>query len=167
MVGANETEALENFTLEVAATIGAAFRVLEVRDLPLEILQIRLCQPTSDGVILHGFELFNPDLWRAWDINRSRFERAGPIVLWVSPASLANLCNNAPNLKSFIGGSVFALNSSGSVITDEERLLRVRELEEHYHVSSEEVIKSAEAGRLQPDPHFVEWLVLLGRGDLI
>lgn len=46
----------------------------------------------------------------------------------------------------------------------ERRLVAMRE---HYGFSDEEVVASAIAGTIPPDPDYCEWLVLLGRSDLI
>ena len=52
-------------------------------------------------------------------------------------------------------------------MTAAERQQRISSLELHFHISSAEVIARAEAGNLPIEPHFVEWLVLLDRGDLV
>jgi hypothetical protein len=52
-------------------------------------------------------------------------------------------------------------------MTAAERRQRISSLESHFQISSAEVIARAEAGRLPTEPHFVEWLVLLDRGDLV
>lgn len=46
----------------------------------------------------------------------------------------------------------------------EKRLVAMRE---HYELSDEEVVAKALDGTLPPDPNYCEWLVLLGRSDLI
>lgn len=52
-------------------------------------------------------------------------------------------------------------------LTTWERAARIGELEARYGLSSADVIKAAESGTLPPGPHFVEWLILLDRGDLV
>lgn len=51
-------------------------------------------------------------------------------------------------------------------LNPEERRQRLEALATHYGMSDEEVIERAESDRLPTDPQLVEWLVLLGRGDL-
>jgi hypothetical protein len=164
---ASEPAAPENFSLEIAAVLSLPFRVVGVQGLSFEDLQAVLRQSATDGIVLTGFQGFDPVTWGAWDINRSIFQRPGPIALWLSSAELAQFCNLAPNLRSFGGGSIFGLSSSGGQLTEGERSQRIQELERHYNVSSPDIIERAQAGRLPPEPHFVEWLVLLGRGDLV
>jgi hypothetical protein len=153
--------------LEIAAALNVPFRVVNVQGLSFEDLYDALHQPGIDGIVLTGFQGFDPTTWGAWDINRSNFQRPGPIALWLSPAELAQFCNLAPNLRSFVGGSIFGLSPSGEQLTERERFQRIQELERHYNVSSEDIIERARTGALPPEPHFVEWLVLLGRGDLV
>ena len=162
-----EPEALENFTLDIAAATGLHFRVVAVPGRWSEDLQHLLNQPATDGVVLTGFRDFDPAIWSAWDINRSRLQRPGPTVLWLSSTELARFSNFAPNLRSFVGGSIFALSPSGGQLTDAERSQRIQELERHYNLSSHDIVERARAGTLPPEPHIVEWLVLIGRGDLV
>jgi len=46
----------------------------------------------------------------------------------------------------------------------EKRLVAMRE---HYEFSDEEIVAMATDGSLPPDPDYCEWLVLIGRSDLI
>ena len=52
-------------------------------------------------------------------------------------------------------------------MTEEERQERLKELSEHFGLTAEEVVQKAEARELPHEPEFVEWLVLLDRGDLV
>ena len=162
-----EGEALADFTLELEATLGAPIGSLSVKGMPLATVRKLLAQPSTDTVILSGFESFKPPVWRMWDINRSGFVRPGPIVLWVSTGALTKLCISAPNIRSFVGGSMFVLSPSGQAMTEAEVRARTQELETHYGMRGDEVIARAIAGNLPPEPQFVEWLILLGRRDLV
>ncbi len=162
-----EGEALADFTLELEVTLVVPIRSLSVEGMPLASVRQFLAKPSTDTVILSGFESFNSPVWSMWDINRSGLVRPGPIVLWVSAAALTKLCVSAPNIRSFIGGSMFALGPSGEAMTEAEVRARTQELETHYRMRGEEVIERAIAGNLPPEPQFVEWLILLGRGDLV
>lgn len=51
-------------------------------------------------------------------------------------------------------------------MTEEEIAERLRQLREHYGLTDEDVLSQATQGTLSPEPEFVEWLILLGRGDL-
>jgi hypothetical protein len=52
-------------------------------------------------------------------------------------------------------------------MTASERKQRITDLESHFHMMSSDVILRAQSGKLPAEPHFVEWLVLLDRGDLV
>jgi hypothetical protein len=163
----SEPEALDNLILEIAAATSLPFRVLNIQDLSFEDVQAHLHQPDADGVVLSGFQDFDPPIWSKWDVNRSRFQRPGPIVLLLTTAELSRFCSLAPNLRSFVGGSIFPLASSGGQLSEAEKSQRIQDLEKHYGTSSQDVIQRAQDGILPPEPQFVEWLVLLGRGDLV
>jgi hypothetical protein len=117
--------------------------------------------------VVTGLDDADAEGWRALDINRSGLARRGPVILWLSNAGVAALCRHAPNIKSFVGGSIIALSHHGAAMTPQERRERVADLESHYAMSSDEVTRMAKSGRLPGDPEFVEWLILLGRGDLV
>jgi len=51
--------------------------------------------------------------------------------------------------------------------TPEERAVRIADIEDHFQMSSDQAIAKALVGTQPPDPLFVEWLVLLNRGDLV
>jgi hypothetical protein len=89
------------------------------------------------------------------------------VILWLSSVGLTSLCEHAPNIRSFIGGSIVYLGMHGDVMTDSERQQRIADLESHFQITSADVILQAESGALPTEPHFVEWLVLLDRGDLV
>jgi hypothetical protein len=98
---------------------------------------------------------------------RSALERKGPVILWLASEDIANLANFAPNIRSLIGGSIFVVGPDGGIMTETERQQRLKELSEHFGFSGDEAVRKAEARELPHEPEFVEWLVLLGRGDLL
>jgi hypothetical protein len=159
--------ALEDFAMDLAAKFDVPVRQVCAAGRPVGRLRADLHSPDDDTALITGLDRCDLDHWRALDINRSGLARRGPIVLWLSAESLTGLCRWAPNLKSFIGGSMFVAASHGGVMTAEERQQRLEQLAAHYRMSGEEVIRRAESGALPTEPQFVEWLVLLGRGDLV
>ncbi len=108
-----------------------------------------------------------PEKWRLLDIMRSALERKGPAILWLASDDIANLANLAPNIRSLIGASIFVAGPDGGIMTETERQQRLKELSEHFGLTGEEVVRRAESRELPNEPEFVEWLVLLGRGDLV
>jgi hypothetical protein len=122
---------------------------------------------SGDTVLLSGLDDWDEANWRSLDIQRSALERPGTIILMLSPNSVLRLSSYAPNIRSFVGGSFIQLAPEGGILSEQERRLRIQALEDHYGLTSEQVIEMAKAGKLDPGPIFVEWLVLIGRGDLV
>jgi len=85
----------------------------------------------------------------------------------MAPDAVGRLTEFAPNIRSFIGSSIFLAGPEPGIMTDKERESRLEELRQHYQLSDQEIVRRAEAKELPPEPHFVEWLVLVGRGDLV
>jgi len=165
---AQETEpALEAFEDELYVCLGGPVRFLDAGQLPVADLREQLHTPPDDVVVLGGLDNFNEERWTALDINRDGMARQGALVLWLSPAGAQALCRHAPNIRSFIGGSIFPLGPDGGIMPEAERRQRLADLAAHYKLDNEQVIQLAEDRKLPPDPEFAEWLVLLGRGDLL
>jgi len=101
------------------------------------------------------------------DMNRSRLERDGPLIFWISPEQFSQISRYAPNIRSYVGGSIFRVTPDADSIDNAQRLQRLSELSSHYGWTNDELISRAANGTLPAEPEFVEWLVLLDRGDLI
>ena len=122
-----------------------------------------------------GFDQFDQDAWSKIDRDRSRLERpmtktvdidSTIVVLVLSEKSFGALQSRAPDLASWIGGSVFEL-APEAPLASTAREARLDELRRWGDMTGDEVIRRATEGTLPADPYFAEWLVLLGRGDLL
>ena len=163
----DSTAALDPLQTELQSVLQKPARVIELEPSTFEELREALHQPDDDVVILSGGAGLTPEKWRSLDIMRSALERKGPVILWLSPGDVANLTEHAPNIRSFIGGSIFFAGPDGGIMTEAERQERLNELSQHFGFSGDEAVRKAKAGELPHEPEFVEWLVLLGRGDLL
>jgi hypothetical protein len=159
--------ALAQLQTELQSILQKPSRVIQLEPSTFEELREALHQPDDDAVILSGGTGLTPEKWRSLDIMRSALERRGPVILWLSPGDVANLTEHAPNIHSFIGGSIFLSGPDGGIMTEAERQQRLKELSEHFGLTGEQVVRQAEARELPHEPEFVEWLVLLDRGDLV
>jgi hypothetical protein len=158
--------ALDNFRTDVSSLLQKPTREFVLRETSFEVLTESLQDPSDDVVILIAGDLTAAE-WSAFDLSRSALERPGPIVLWGSASSIQGLTQYAPNIRSYLGSSLLAVGRDGGIMTDAERLRRLQELRDHYHTTDDEVIHRAESRELDLEPLFIEWLVLLGRGDLV
>ncbi len=159
--------ALANFTADLSAALDAPVRTIGAADISIEQLRAALHSPAGDAVLITSLDRHDVEYWQGLDVNRSGLVRSGSIVLWISVEGFGQLCAHAPNLRSFLGSSILRLGSQGEVMSEAERQQRINELVSHYRIASEDVVRGAESGVLPMNPQFVEWLVLLGRGDLV
>ena len=164
---AEDGDALENFVADLSAVLDQPVRVVRSSGSSFEKLRGDLHEPAGDPVLVPDLDGADAERWRALDVNRSAWRRKGAVVLWLSGVGLASLCGHAPNLRSFVGGSIFNLGTDGGAMTAAERAQRIRDLESEFQLTSADVIRQAQSGTLPAEPHFVEWLVLLDRGDLV
>jgi len=164
---ADSTAALDQLQTELRSILQKPARVIPLEPSTFEELQAALHQPEDDAVILSSGTGLTQEKWRSLDIMRSAMERKGPVILWLSTDDVANLTAHAPNIRSFIGASIFLAGPDGGIMTDAERQERLNELSQHFGFTGDEAVRRAEARELPHEPEFVEWLVLLGRGDLL
>ncbi|WP_437590077.1 hypothetical protein [Sorangium sp. So ce1000] len=101
---------------------------------------------------------------RSLDYERARLAGHPRGVLLTSEAGLQVLATEAPNFWSWVGPRVWHLDLRAEQLDAKARLASLRL---GTGLSDAEVLQRAEAGTLTPDPVFAEWLVLLGRGDLL
>jgi hypothetical protein len=167
MPAADPNAVLDGFRAELSSLLERPSRVLNLRDNTFEQLRDRLHQPHDDIVILSASRDLEPEMWSSLDMMRSALERSGPVIFWINADAVSRLSEFAPNIRSFIGPSIFVAGPEGGIITEAERQDRLQELAKQYGLSNEEVIRKAQSNELPPEPHFVEWVVLLGRGDLV
>jgi hypothetical protein len=160
-------KALKNLQADLSAILQQPTRVFNLHDDLFDQLSEKLHQPEDDIVVLAAKADLGAARWSSLDLMRSALERKGPIILWLSPDCVPSLSEHAPNIRSFVGGGIFSAGPDGGIMTEEDRQERLRQLAERYLLNNDEIIARAESRTLSSEPHFIEWLVLLGRGDLV
>jgi hypothetical protein len=131
-----------------------------------EILELVRARRT--GVLLLSVdEALGPLEWQKLDEARSRLQRDGSSVFILGEEGLGQLFRHAPNLSSWIGGSVWSLERQNHALSAREKQERLESLRQWSGMTDEDVLTRAEQGTLPGDPPYAEWLVLLGRGDLL
>jgi len=161
------TVACDDLRTELGAFLQLPTRIFPLKSFTFEALREALQQPGDDAVVLFAGGDLDADAWSSLDLMRSALERSGPTVLWMAPEAVAAMTEHAPNIRSFMGSSIFMAGPEGGIMSEAERQIRLSVLAQHYGLTGEEVVRRAESKELPPEPHFVEWLVLLGRGDLV
>jgi hypothetical protein len=142
-------------------------RIVHIEGLLPSDIRDRVQSPDDDAVILVGFEGRSREFWSNLDINRSALERSGSIFFWLSHNSLSDLCRDAPNIRSYIGPSIFVLAGAKGALSTDARKQRLKELSDKFKMSDAEIVQRAEQKTIEQEPEFVEWLLLLERGDLV
>lgn len=162
-----EQNFLQDLAGELRVWLGAELRVIDVATGGVEHLTRLLQEPPEDVVLVRGLDGWGATEWEDLDLNRSALQRPGTVILWVSEPAMESLFRHAPNLRSWIGGSQFDAAPDPGLMTEQERGERLAQLSAHFGLADSEVIGLAQKGSLPGDPEFAEWLVLLGRGDLV
>jgi hypothetical protein len=153
-------------TIELETLTSSRVRAIVQPTLEISALRIALRSPSNDIAIVVIGNWTQED-WTTFDINRSALERSGTILLWMTIDQLGKLAGAAPNIRSFIGASIFSLGPDGSAMTEVDRSRRISELEAHYAMTSKQMLEAARAGQILSEPQAIEWLILLGSGELI
>ncbi|PYQ88644.1 MAG: hypothetical protein DMG02_17350 [Acidobacteria bacterium] len=134
-------------------------------DNPRELVRI-IRHSRESLTVVSGLEKFSPVEWNTLDSMRSRLEGMSTVVFVLSERQGTMLSDNSPNIASWFAGGIWQLED-GPAREEEERTERLAAFRRATNLTDEEVVKRAEAGTLDDEPAFAEWLALLGRGDLI
>ena len=118
-------------------------------------------------ILIGGFESFSSPEWQLLDQYRSGLEGARVVVLVATRRQVDLLAQSAPNLASWMTGGIWRLGDDIEEISDAEQQARLAAFRTATGLTDDVVIERAAQGKLGSDPQFTEWLVLLGRGDLI
>jgi hypothetical protein len=119
------------------------------------------------SLILSGFEPWTMQDWRQLDALRSNLTVQRNAFLLISESAASLMLNHAPNLASWIGGWVYPFTYGTEFLSVDEQEARLTHLRQWADQTDDEIIALAENNQLSPEPEYGEWLVLLGRGDLI
>lgn len=100
------------------------------------------------------------------DAARSSLQRVRAAVLAIPPRELARVASIAPHFTSWAGNRVFLVEEDRFLDEDavEARLVALRN---HYGMSDDELLTRVADEELPVEPEHAEWLVLLGRSDLL
>jgi hypothetical protein len=159
-------EVVEEFSETISIFSECKIRTISAQSGASELVE-QIMQSSEDYLLLWTFESWDCEDWHQLDACRSSLSipRGGMLVL--SAASAEMMLNCAPNFCGWVGSRVYALAKDSEFLTNPEREIRLSTLREWSGLSDAEVIASAESHQLPPTPEYGEWLVLLGRGDLI
>lgn len=127
----------------------------------------QVASSTQPLLVLSGFEGLQDADWEALNFSRSRLLGNHTLVLVLGKAALRKLQDSAPDLDSLLSGSTWQLDPQADTLSPDDQEARLQALRDGLNLTDADVLKQAEAGELSPDPRLAEWLVLLGRGDLL
>jgi hypothetical protein len=164
-------EVLEELTDGIEVFIESSIEIINVEEKgknfnPESIDDI--FNPDINYFLLWGFDSWTDVQWRQLDYLRSRLDqekRCGVMIM--SQQSVVKMIDHSPNFSSWIDGKIFYLQLGAEILTHEEGELRLIALREWAELSDSEVIEKAQTHQLPSEPEYCEWLILLGRGDLI
>jgi len=159
------TQALEEeltFWLEEEG-IGSVRVFSERRPPPALVEELVRMTPEDVALLPLPADIIGP-VSRSLDYERARLAGHPRGVILTSEAGLQTLAAEAPNLWSWVGPRVWHVDPLAGQLDAEARLSSLRQ---GTGLTDAEVLQRAEGGTLAPDPVFAEWLVLLGRGELL
>jgi hypothetical protein len=121
---------------------------------------------TDEEIVLVSTTHYGAEDWELVDRRRSSLAHAGVMVFVMAGEDFDVLMRAAPNLASWLGALVFQRGYDASELAG-VRERRLAALRSWAHKSDDDVVRDALGGALPADPEYAEWLVLLGRGDLL
>ena len=132
---------------------------------PVEMAQAFASSPAG-VLVVSGVDRFTGEDWAHVDLLRSQYQRESSVVLLMTTPSMALLMQHATNLASWIG-SAWRWDRDADRLDQAQREARLAALREWAGFADDELVRRAERRDLPGDPEYAEWLVLIGRGDLI
>lgn len=151
---------------ELAVEADRSLGVVDVSHQSMHELIEQIATQEADVILIHGFEKWKEGMFASLDINRSRLEVGKFLLLCVNMLTAGRFLDNAPNIRSYLGANIFSAAPDPAEMSPQAINDRLNQLRTFYNLSDSEVLDQAERNVLSSDPHFVEWLVLLGRSDL-
>jgi hypothetical protein len=155
-----------HLTTEIDATGEATARHLDASD-GAAALAATFHEAAPGVLVVSGLDRWTSNEWSHLDLLRSQVMRDACVVLVLSRRAFEALMQRAPNLSSWLGGAVWTLDREADLLSAEEREERLRSLRAWSGLSDNEMLTRVERGELPLEPEHAEWLVLLGRGDLL
>lgn len=123
----------------------------------------QLVDHPHNALIVIGLDTFEDEDWHIIDQARSRILESPLVVLVLTEVGFVRMDREAPNLTSLLDANV----STWEDVAAQLRNQRLNALRMSTGFSDEDVICMAGAGEIPSGPEFAEWLMLLGRGDLL
>ncbi len=161
IVGVGGEDEVSLLSEELAALTGSQVPVRQVSD--RETLVIAARETAAVLSVYHAKAMIESlDL----DGVRSSLRRPHAAVLAVPADQLSRVPTVAPHFMSWAGNRLFMVADDRFLDTAarEERLTALRG---HYQVSDDEFLARVKQGSMGSEPEHAEWLVLLGRPDLL
>jgi len=152
---------------ELASQVSSTFGFIEARSLTAVELAQRLREQTNTVVLIDGFEGWSNDQFASLDVNRSRLETGAFLLFKTDLRTLGRFFEHAPNLRSFIGANLFITTPDPASMSPQEIADRLNQLRTYYGFTDQELLVRARDGSLPAEPHFAEWLVLLGSNEFV
>lgn len=145
-----------------AQDLGASVSILEASQLTATTLPWG-GDRSPRAFVIRGLESLPVVQLERLDLDRGRFLDGPTIVAVTTPEGASRLALHAPNLWSWVGSQCFRGVEPEPMDVD----LRIRSIRDALGITDEELVRRAEAGTIPLDPVIAEWLVLIGRGDLV
>ncbi len=162
-----ETNFIAEFGEELHLQTGETLEGVAVNEMTVNNLIERLRTSANSVVLIDGLGSWTDAQFAALDVNRSRLETGAFLLFRVDLKTAGRFLDHAPNIRSFIGTNIFQIAPDPSLMNPAEIADRLNQLRTHYQLIDAEVIQRAASGDLPADPEFLEWLVLLGRSELV
>jgi hypothetical protein len=142
---------------------GTVVSVDAARGVESMLEELGQCKPDDVALVVNADSL-DPAALEQLDGARTRLEGGPRVVMVMTEPALAALADHAPHLWSWMSSRVFSVDRAVGQLDVETRLESLRQ---GTGLTDAEIIQRASDGTLPVDPIYAEWLILLGRGELI
>ncbi len=163
---ADQVKVAAQLAMEIESVLGSSCERIDAQAGPGELVRLLRAAGENSAVIL-GVDSYSAANWQHVDLLRSQLVGGGTKVLLTALSVVAKMENYAPNLTSFLGGATWQVDLDADYLSEDARQARLAALRQALGYTDDQVIALAQQRKLPLEPDFAEWLVLLGRGELL
>lgn len=125
------------------------------------------CASGSTEVVVALAEAVSDHDWKRVDVARSALLKVGAGVLVLPERDLDAFLSGAPNFASVMGAETFFWAPDPSTLDDDACEALLTSFRDRSGLTDDALIAAASAGTAPDEPYVAQWLVLLGREDLL
>lgn len=128
---------------------------------------VATCASADGEVVIADAAAVTSQTWGRIDVARSALLKLGVGVLVLTERDLSGFIRGAPNFASLVGAETFRWSPDPSTLDRDAREAMLVSFRERSGMTDDQLVVAVGEGTAPLEPYVAQWLVLLGREDLL